>query len=289
MIKASKFEYKGEFRIKVEMPYNEENIKKVKKVRDAKWSFNLKTWHIPYDKESFETLKSLFPDIVYPQREKEENNKEESKFNHNEIQIKVTSRKILICMRKDSNDIDFIKSLKYSRWNNNTFQWEVSNWGNNLQRIREHFSTRITSFDVDDLIEKEKNHQKIEVKEDEITIIQTNKGRLKLLFRYDKEFTGIIKTFRYKSWDETNKWWTLPYSEFNLKEILRYARERNKKINFEKEELVKTIQPRIPKEDVPNYRECPLSYKQKLIEKRYSTNTQKTYISHFEEFINYYY
>ncbi|MHC1706091.1 MAG: site-specific tyrosine recombinase/integron integrase [Bacteroidales bacterium] len=42
------------------------------------------------------------------------------------------------------------------------------------------------------------------------------------------------------------------------------------------------------KEDIPNYRECPDAYIEKLRVKRYSENTIKTYCDCFREFINYF-
>ncbi len=48
------------------------------------------------------------------------------------------------------------------------------------------------------------------------------------------------------------------------------------------------MKPRKSKYDIKNYRACPVEYKNKLIELRYSTNTFEVYTALFEEFINYY-
>ncbi len=72
MIKATKIIHKQEERIKVDFPYNQEFIALLRQVDGAKWSATHKAWHIPYTKEAFGKLKSLFPDIVVDKPEKAE-------------------------------------------------------------------------------------------------------------------------------------------------------------------------------------------------------------------------
>jgi len=64
-MKASKTTHKNESRIRIDFAYNQAFVSKLKQIEDLRWSKTLKTWHIPYTKEAFAQLKSLFPEIEY--------------------------------------------------------------------------------------------------------------------------------------------------------------------------------------------------------------------------------
>src|ERR1035437_3150812 len=64
-MKASKITHRNEYRIKVDFPYDKQNVQKLKQIPDAKWSESQSSWHIPYSKPAFEMLKVLFPEVEY--------------------------------------------------------------------------------------------------------------------------------------------------------------------------------------------------------------------------------
>ncbi|MFH1161031.1 MAG: hypothetical protein V1733_08800, partial [bacterium] len=68
-MRASKIDFEGEIRIKVEFPYNRETVLMIKQIPDARWSKILNAWHIPYRKDVFGQLKQLFPEVEYPNKE----------------------------------------------------------------------------------------------------------------------------------------------------------------------------------------------------------------------------
>lgn len=72
-MKASKIEHKGETRIKVDFPYNQEIKSMLKQIPDARWSASKGAWHIPYTKSAFDMLKELYPDIEYDKTKQTEN------------------------------------------------------------------------------------------------------------------------------------------------------------------------------------------------------------------------
>jgi integrase/recombinase XerD len=65
MIKASKITHRNETRIRVDFPYNQELVSKLRQIPDARWSKTLGAWHVPYTKEAFGQLKTLFPEVEY--------------------------------------------------------------------------------------------------------------------------------------------------------------------------------------------------------------------------------
>ena len=62
-MKVSKIIHRNETRIRVDFPYNNEMVSKLRQIPDAKWSKTFAAWHIPYTKEAYEQLKGLFPDL----------------------------------------------------------------------------------------------------------------------------------------------------------------------------------------------------------------------------------
>lgn len=50
------------------MPYSKESSAVIHQIAGAKWSQTLHAWHIPYTKEAFRELKSLFPEVVYEKK-----------------------------------------------------------------------------------------------------------------------------------------------------------------------------------------------------------------------------
>ena len=68
-MKATKITHKGEFRIKLQIPYNQEYIATLKKNLHAQWSKTLSAWHVAYSVESYHSLKKYFPEIIFEQSE----------------------------------------------------------------------------------------------------------------------------------------------------------------------------------------------------------------------------
>ena len=62
-MKVSKIIHRNETRIRVDFPYNNEMVSKLRQIPDAKWSKTFAAWHIPYTKEAYEKLCNIFPDV----------------------------------------------------------------------------------------------------------------------------------------------------------------------------------------------------------------------------------
>jgi site-specific recombinase XerD len=299
-MKASKTEIEGETRIKVEFPYDKETVEKIKSISGARWCPSAKAWHLPYKKESFAKLKEFFPDIEYP---KKPGGSEKGSFrlpdggtgkNHEEfwaadVCVEVTGRRIILKLPKNKLDIHFITSLRYSRWDRRQFCWIIPNYPGNLDLIVDYFKDRIRDLIIhEDFEVKTTAEDRRRIKTNEILILRTLTGRLKLIFSFNEELTGLIKSLPYHHWDVGKKWWTVPYSEKLLNEIRNRADAQNMIITYEEERQTEVKAGRITPFDIVNYRICPEEFIQKLKELRYSGNTIKTYRAMFEEFINYY-
>ncbi|MFH1159391.1 MAG: tyrosine-type recombinase/integrase [bacterium] len=295
-MRVSKIDFEGEIRIKVEFPYNRETVLKIKEIQDARWSMTIKAWHIPYRKEVFGQLKKLFPEVEYPNKEpgfanpvgeKELTNSQVTE-QKSRVYVEVLGRTIILKLPKDQLDIHFIRSIRYSRWDGKQFCWVVPHYPGNLDLIREYFKERISDLIIHDDIDIDPgSHTQRQIRRNELLIIKTAAGRLKLIFAYNTALTSCIGKLPFHYWDTKNKWWTIPYSEKFLEEIRITAKAVNLDVLYEEEPKAEGKVRRISPYDVVNYRRCPDEYRRKLIELRYSSNTLRTYSSLFEEFINY--
>jgi len=296
-MKASKINFEGEARIKVEFSFNSETLLKIKQIPEAQWSKILNAWHIPYRKDVFGKLKQLFPEMEYPNKESGLSHPAERRKPVNtedtgqksSVHIEVLGRIIMIELSKNQLDIHFIRSIRYSRWDGKQFCWIVPNYPGNLDLIREYFKERISDLIFHDDIDVNLNGQnQRQIRRNELLIIKTAAGRLKLIFAYNMAMSSHIMKLPYHYWDMKNKWWTIPYSEKILEDVRATAKVANLEILYEEEAETEGKVRRVSPYNVMNYRRCPDEYKRKLLELRYSSNTLRTYCSLFEEFINYY-
>ena len=216
-MKASKIVHKREERIKIDFPFNEETVSKIRQIPDARWSRTLGAWHIPSGKDTYNQLIRLFPDIEIPQLYNDEaisHAKSTPKIeivekvaqiparqsftDKNEIAIELSGKSIFLKMPKNETDIQFIRTFQYVRWDNAHFRWVVPNYGKNLELIKNYFNTRITR------IETRIPEQPKAVPNFESTIIVTD------LPKIDSESLQEIE--RFKQWMEHKR-----YSESTVK------------------------------------------------------------------------
>jgi site-specific recombinase XerD len=204
----------------------------------------------------------------------------------NPVEIQVIARKILLKMPKNEQDIQFIRSMPYVRWNKAAFHWEVPHYPGNLEKILAYFGDRVHSITKSEEIPINlPDHPTIQ--KDQVLMIRTNSGRIKLLFGYLTELIKHIKTIPYHHWDSKNKWWTIPYSEQFEEEIKRKIEELGLTYSYEQEGKNEGV-PKASPLSFSNYKKCPAEYVNKLEERRYSQNTIRSYTPLFEEFINHF-
>jgi len=310
-MQATKIIHNGEPRIKVDFPYNQAIAAMLKQIPDAKWSATKKAWHIPYSHAAFDQLKTLFPEIDHPNKlslvKKEEpvlnsNISDNTENNQNindlkinktnnidqKIHIDVIGRQIIVKMPKDEIDIKFILSLRYSRWDKSQYCWIVPNYQGNIDLIKDYFNNRIAKLQIHEEIIITPTGEKKELSKNQLIIIKTQYGRIKLLFGFNKALVQTIKKMPFSTWDSKNKWWTIPLSDKFYQQIIDIATQQNLSYTIEEEQKEQNKTARITQSDIINYKSCPPEYILKLQELRYSENTIKTYKNAFEEFINYY-
>lgn len=292
-IKISKVEHREQSFLKLEFDYDTGLIELVKQLPNRRWSKTLHAWLIPDTEEALANVSSFadkhelhFENIASPP---EPGVKHESNTNKG-IDIDVIDRKIRIKMPRNEADIDFVKTIRFSRWNNAERCWEVPDYPGNLDQLKEYFGKRIHKIAQHDIeLASTAVAGKKTIGSKDVLLIRMRSGRLRIIAPYNKVLMNKIKLIPYNRWDNKNKWWTIPYSDIFVKELTAICENEGYNIITDEEKIgIEEKQKRISRYDIANYRDVPESYRQKLTELRYSNNTVKHYISAFEEFINYY-
>ena len=300
MITLKRIIHRNQKRILISFPYDSNMIAKVRKITDARWSKTQKSWHVPDNEESIRLICELFPDSnlndISNAKTSSSNvtdniaTKEGPNDNRNadDVHIEVLGRKIIVKLPKKVEDVSFLNTIKYSRWNFRYYHWEIPNYPGNLEKLTDYFGARIKDVVKHEKFDVELGNQTLVVGNYEIVVIKTRRMRLKIIFAYNAELSKMIKRYPYYTWDSKNKWWSIPYSDRYLNEIQEFAIDKGMKFKYEEELKDLDGVKRISKYDVANYRSCPKEMMLKLKELRLSENTMRTYKAMFEEFINYY-
>ncbi len=301
-MKVSKMTHKSENRIKIEFNFEPDSLATLKQIPDTQWSAELNCWHIPYTKQAFEKLLILFPYVEYTKRQEVQNTlsglpenipevsaSSSVKKKDGNVSIQVFGRRIAVKLPKRDSDTLFLLSIRFSHWDAKQYCWVVPNYKDNLDLLKKHFNNRIfeliihEEFDINsgDIVERK-------IGKEDVLLIKTKVGRLKIFFGYNQALTRVINSLPYKSWNRSGKWWSVPYADKYLQEIRNVAAQEKLRVIYEEEEIDHTKKNRQSRADIKNYRPCPEEYILKLQELRYSEQTIRAYKPKFEEFINYY-
>lgn len=279
----------------IKFSYNSEVIETIKKSASARWSQTSKSWYIPFSYDALDKLRAVYSDVeitsnnFFKSQDKISNNSDNNTSLTTEVQLSVFGRQIAVKLQKKEIDIQFIRSIKYSRWDYKKYCWIVPNYKNNLNLLKKYFGDRISEVYIDPNINISSSTDILsKIEKDELFIIKTNSGRLKLFFTFNNDLTKAVKSFPYYTWNDQEKYWSIPYTEKYLEEIKNYASNLCFKYTYKEEEPQVKKRERLEVYNIQNYRRCPKEYILKLKEMRYSENTIKVYKAMFEEFINYY-
>lgn len=205
------------------------------------------------------------------------------------LQLAITERFFLLKMKKDEQDIRFLKTLKYARWDSAAFCWVISRKDENLTMIRNYFGARLTENSGEKAVSTPTVGKPDPLTEaNTLLVVKYHNGRLKLIFRYDKDLVKLIKTLPLYTWDKENHWWTVAHTEWALAKLSAFCDQNDWTYRYLEDLRHLNRKPRLKPDQVENFRQVPDSYLDKLTVLRYSANTIKTYKDCFSEFINYY-
>lgn len=203
------------------------------------------------------------------------------------LTLEIIGRKLILKMPKNEADIQFIRSIRYTRWNKDAFLWEIPHYPGNLEKLKGYFGERLTSITERPVIEVPQKDETVLLDKSQVLVVKTVKGRIRLYFGFHAGLMKLVKSFPYYQWDSKSKSWSVPYSEQFLEELKKKIGELGL-VWIYKEEAAPDKVERKSSADNPNYRKCPEEYIHKLQERRYSESTVRAYVPLFEEFINHF-
>lgn len=205
------------------------------------------------------------------------------------VRLDVFERKIFVKFPKNEQDIQFIRSITYTKWDKTHFHWVVPNYSGNLERIKFYFGNRINQFTEHESenIFFQNTALNTTKSRNEVLLVVTQTKRIRIIFGFNQDLMKFIKKIPYHSWDTKNKWWSIPYSEIFLKQLKVYIESLGLKFIYKEEPEIEQKVKRISAYDIPNYKTCPEEFKLKIKELRYSERTEKTYKNALEDYLNY--
>lgn len=288
-MKASKVFHRGEDRIKVEFPRNQQVIQQLKQIVGVKWSQTLKCWHIPYSKASFNHLKSIFPDVEYDKIEPViklievvEDPPSIKYFPADDsCNILYYGKRILLFMKPNDDIIKRLQTFKSVFFDSNKKAWSLPNSHSNIEMIKMIFNKKVNFLNQDVVISKVNHH--LIASPNTVKLVISAHKTIQLFFLFQKEVQHYIKSLKMVSWNADKRCWVLPQTEQNLEHLKAYFESINYRIEYSTEKEKKLI----PKPAQDKRYLLPPEYLQQLELVRYSKQTIKSYTSLFIEFINY--
>lgn len=322
-MKASRVTHRSESRIRLDFPYDAAIIARLRQIDGAAWSKTMGAWHVPYTKEAFVQLKTLFPEVEYdaapvaitdnqplPEKlnlvkkstvniETKDSNIEPAVLPGKtegevtgaevkifEVEITITRTQIRLKLPRNEADIQFIRSFKYAKWDFENFYWVMPNFDNTVKRLRSYFKNRDVVFR-----EQEQNQltysKQPDFSKNELLVVNDSNRKLKVYFVFNQDMVEQLKLLGYVRWNAYDRCWDVPYTDSYMAELKLIAQRNGKEYRYEVFHK-QQVKPRLSYRGGINYRRCPDEYIAKLTELRYSNNTLETYKHMFEEFINYY-
>lgn len=307
MITAARIQHRDQERIALYFTYNAQLIQQVKALNDSQWSKTLKCWHLPYTRQAYKELRAQFPDIKYEKTPQPQSIEADSQPVDNHLNSVGDSRlssaiksysqtvvlecfpsKLVLRMPSGKADYQFVTGLRFARWDKSQKFWIIPQNGINIEKLKSYFGDRLQVIEHQLLQVDDQSSSKRQLSPNEVLIIQTLAGRLRIICPYAPPLIKLIKKMPYCFWDTKNKWWTVPASELLFNQLSDACASLNLSVKHEYESLKRHTLPRLTPDEVHNYRQCPSSFELKLTEMRYSYHTVRNYKSCFEEFINYY-
>lgn len=194
----------------------------LKSIEHARWSQTYKCWYFPYNERSIELLKKFTNHYKLSAEWHTDSNEIPLKENYPEtetskVELSFDKKNIFLKLTENQKDVDYLQGFKYTRWNRKEKHWIIPNFRDNLQQLQSYFGERLSQ-----VTEKEASKNTKEKDDDPNTlqIIKTPRGRIKLIYRYNRAFAEKIKQMPYAVWDADNRWWSIPYHEKLLEDFL---------------------------------------------------------------------
>jgi site-specific recombinase XerD len=185
----------------------------------------------------------------------------------------------------NQKDRSFLAGLELSRNYLDSGFWKISNRDEVSQKLKLYFSDRLKSTST--LFEEITEFELKRRNKNKVSAFIEGK-RIRVVFEWNKELIGFIKTMPFYAWHPEDKYWTFAYHKRSMGALRNFCMQKKFELQIDQIFVTKKITKRALEYHNPDYRKCPAEMVDKLKNRRYSASTIKQYISMFEEFINYF-
>lgn len=185
--------HKGELRLRLDFECSDAMQKKIGQIASAQWSESMKAWHIAYDNEPLEQLRSFFPELYIPVLDgydAPQAGKIETENKQETVYMRYCPDVIELKLKKNDNDTRFITRLRYYRWNADNYVWEITDTAENRRQIEQYFGKRLIGVNNAERISESQPEPK---KKQELPELNDD-GRQHL-----RDFVGFLKYRRYST------------------------------------------------------------------------------------------
>ena len=286
-MKASKVIHRNEARIRIDFPYNQDILSKLKQIPDTKWSATFRAWHIPYTKEAFEKLKTIFPDVEIVLDKNEGKKNTEGK----EVIEVIEDREVKVIEDREIREVIEVVEDR-----------EVTKVTKAIDEVIERKIKPIV-LQKRPILEQTTQNNTIEKKLDSTELAPKIKSNIEItlsgkqiVVKIPKNETDIqfIRTFKYVRWDNKDYKWMIPNYGMNLDLLKNYFGERISRIEtivapppkpipvFDSSEIIADL-PYLDEETEQQM----LTFKQWMEHKRYSERTIETYTKAIRIFLRF--
>ena len=226
MIKTKKILHKDTECLLIIFPYDNKLISRVKSLKDVSWSATHGGWHIPFSESSLSDFSKVFPEVDISNHTKaHDGTKKLSSYNgttkDNGIRLEYDYHKIMVFMQRNEEDIEFIKSFMYSRWNPNKYYWELPNYDDNLSILQLHFGNRIRSTKeiFTDAAPIRESYSKLNIPKE----VELYSQKLKFWMEHKRYSTSTIKTYVHSARSFLAYTWPKPIEELNNDDMVDFV------------------------------------------------------------------
>jgi len=204
-----------------------------------------------------------------------------------DVQAIIAGRSILLRLPKNNEDIRFIRSLGFARWDAAGFCWVIPNRTENIRKLNSNFGGRIR-WNEQPGSEHQQQSDGVAVGPMTLDVVRYRNSRIRLICRFDPAIVKLIKQQPLYSWDQELRNWTLPHTEKILARLSYFCSINGWKYRYAEDIARLNRKPRPKPSAITDYRKCPDIYIEKMTVLRYSPRTIQTYVDCFTEFLNYY-
>lgn len=207
-MKASKIVHRLEARIRVDFPYNPDIITRLRQIPGTRWSKTLNVWHIPYSKQAFEQLVSLFPEVEFDRANHTIVSKEQKQNS-----LKHANTAISTPEETEKNTIIPLIKLKKK----------------SITEPKAEIEVKTESTTVSNNAKTEDSGSKKILVKDPISIEITDKNIFLKVARNEADI-HFIRSFKYAHWDKIHYCWVIPNFKNATEKVKTYFQQRNPQI-----------------------------------------------------------